>query len=95
MVHGKCCSLALWSCRPRGGVRAVMTPETSRKVGVAKVVRVRAPGNFQVWKNIAVVDRDRYDYGLSPNLHARTQRSGHLSPVRRAEALRGIGPTTK
>ena len=38
-------------------VRAVMAPEASRKIRVTQVVRIGAPRDFQVRKDVAIVNR--------------------------------------
>src|SRR5262245_10240243 len=50
--------IAILSDRPAisGRMVAVVTAETSRKVRVTQIVRIRAPGDLQIRKNIAVID---------------------------------------
>jgi hypothetical protein len=42
-----------------GGVSAVMTAEAAGIIDVPHIVRVRAPGYFQVRKHVAAIDRQQ------------------------------------
>src|SRR3954452_15174446 len=64
-----CCECLMACCAVLGNrlispccVHAIVAPETSRKVCMAQVIRVCAPRNLQVRKDVAIVNR-KYCFG--------------------------------